>query len=118
MSYVAIEFDNKVNNTHVKGYLRIPDNFNGSWSLGFRNYLRDKYKITGDLKIYPLHVKINHGEKSPSVSPIGYTNMEDDFNLALRSNTYYPRSPESDATRREWSMLDPLSQDFTVKERY
>ena len=116
MRFVAIEFDNSLNNTHVRGYLKIPENFNGSWSLGFRDYLIDKYKVKGDIKIYPLHFHVNHGDNG-SVAPAGYANMEDDFNLALRSNTWYPRSPQSDATRREWSMVDSVSQDFTVKER-
>lgn len=114
MQFVAIEYDNNVNNTHMKGYLKIPDNFNNTWSIGFRNYLIDKYKATA-LKIYPLNFKVNHGDNG-SVVP-NYTNLEDDFNFALRSNTYYPISPDSDATRRAWSMLDPISPDFTPKER-
>ena len=43
MNFAAIEFDNNLNNTHVLGYLRIPEDFNSLWSMGFRDYIIEKY---------------------------------------------------------------------------
>ena len=56
MNYAAIEFYNGLNNTHVLGYLRIPEDFNSLWAMGFRNYIIDKYFVKGLVKIYPLKV--------------------------------------------------------------
>lgn len=115
MSFVAVEFDNGVNNTHVVGYLRIPENFHSSWSLGFRCYIADMYNVKGPIEIYPLNVRLTNDTMGSDIA--GYTNMEDDFNMALRSNHYYPECADTDFIRRQWSMLDPMSPDYHVKER-
>lgn len=115
MKFVAIEFDNGLNNTHTMGYLRIPEQFNPVWHLGFRDYLREKYKVSGGIKIYNLNLRTNSDTIGLTVP--GYTNMEDDFNLALRSNNYYPPDEDTDNIRRQWAKLDPISPDFCVKER-
>ena len=115
MNYVAIEFDNGVNNTHVLGYLRTPDDFHPLWSIGFRQYLIDTYKVKGTVRIYPLRVRPtpeNMGKDLP-----GYKNMEDDFNQALGSDFYYPISPATNSIRRQWSKLDPKSPDYLAKNR-
>ena len=59
MPYVAIEFHNNRNNTDVKGYLHIPDNFPPNWDLGFKLYLKESYADDGDVKIYPLNIPYN-----------------------------------------------------------
>ena len=41
MNFVAIEFYNGLNNTHVLGYLKIPEDFDSLWGMGFRNYIID-----------------------------------------------------------------------------
>ena len=43
MKFVGIEFDNKVNNTHVEGYAIIPENLSSIWQVGFRKYLFNTY---------------------------------------------------------------------------
>lgn len=115
MNFVAIEFDNHVNNTHVKGYLRIPSNFDPVWHLGFRKYLRDKYKSL-NIKIYPLNI---HQNESDTIGKdiVGFKNMEDDFILALRNTCYYPNNERNNHVLRQWAMLDPMTESFTVKER-
>lgn len=115
MNFVAIEFDNGVNGAHVKGYLRIPNDFNPLWHLGFRKYLSEKYQPTSSILIYPLRI---HQDPNSMGKPIpGYKNMEDDFNMALRSNIYYPIGDETSNIRREWAMMDPRSCDFVKKNR-
>lgn len=115
MKFVGVEFDNGVNNTHKRGYLRIPEQFDPAWHLGFRDYLREKYKVKGGIKVYNINVHLTSDTMGHDLP--GYDNMEDDFNLALRSNTYYPPDEENDHIRRQWSMLDPMSPDFHPKER-
>lgn len=114
MKFYGIEFDNGVNNTHVKGYLRAPEQFNPSWHLGFRTYLVDKYKAT-NLTIYNINTRLTPDTMGHDLT--GYHNMEDDFNLALRSNFYYPIDDVTDNIRRQWARLDPASPDFRMKER-
>lgn len=114
MRFVAIEFKNKKNGTDTKGYLRIPENFNTNWSMGFRQYLIDTYGAEC-LNIYPLNVHLDSDTMGRAI--VGYSNMEDDFNMALRSNIYYPPSPNNDNIRRAWSMLDPMQEYFVKKER-
>ena len=114
MRFVAIEYKDGTNNNNVKGYLRIPDNMPTNWSDGYRKYLKDKKKVIDDIKIYPLNIHLN--EDTMGKAPLGYTNMEDDFNLALRSNKYY-FSQCSEAIRRAWSKMDPMCPDFVSKER-
>lgn len=116
MTFVAVEFDNKVNNTHVQGFLRIPTGFNPKWHLGFRQYLIDTYKIIDPIQIYPLNVRLTTDEMGKRCRG-SYKNMEDDFNLALRSLKYYPMSKENDSIRRQWSKLDPSSPDYRIKDR-
>lgn len=115
MNFVAIEFDNGMNNTHVLGYLKIPDNFHSLWAMGFRNYIVDKYFVKGLVKIYPLRVR-NTSEKMGRDIP-GYTNMEDDFKAALSSTYYYPECASTNTIRRQYSMLDPKSLDYTSKDQ-
>lgn len=115
MRFVAIEYIDGTNNNKVLGYLRIPENMPAIWSNGYRDYLRDKKKVSGDIQIYPLNVHLLTPD-TMGKAPTGYTNLEDDFNLALRSNKYYP-SESSETIRRAWSMMDPMSQDFAPKER-
>ena len=112
MRFVAIEFESKSNNTHVHGYLRIPDNFI-HWTIGFSEYLRDKYKAK-NISIYPLNVSIDSYIVSCDKTA---KNMEDDFILALRSNIYYPESINSSILRYQWASMDPSTSSFTVKER-
>lgn len=114
MSYVAVEYDNGVNNTHVLGSLRVPDQFHPLWSFGFRSYLTDKYKVTGEVKIYPLRVR--ETPDNMGNGPLGYTDMRDDFSLALRSNNYYPECATTNSIRRQWSTLDPKSPDYMIVE--
>lgn len=116
MNFVAIEFDNGVNNTHALGYLKVPDNFHYLWAMGFRDYIRETYKAT-DVRIYPLRVRHGNEETDGDPNLVGYTNMEDDFIKALRSNYYYPVCASTNSIRRQWSMLDPMTPDYTPKER-
>lgn len=114
MSYVAVEFDNGTNHTHVNGYLRIPDQFHPLWSFGFRTYLVEKYKVTGEVKIYPLRVR--ETPDNMGNGPINYTDMRDDFSLALGSNVHYPICAITNSIRRQWSTLDPKSPDYMIVE--
>ena len=117
MRAVAIEYDVPGTNAHKLGYLRIPDNFTGDWSIGFRQYIRDKYNIKpyDDIKIYP-YVKPTTEDKM-GWTPKGYTNMEDDFILALRNKEYYPDNEKGNAIRRAWVMMEPSNQMFIPKDR-
>lgn len=115
MSFVAVEFGEKANASYILGYLRIPEDFPPTWHLGFRRYLKDKYKISGQLKIYPLPVHQN--QNTLTINPVGYKNMEDDFNLAIQSTKYYPICDETDAIRRSYSKLDLMSADYKEKRR-
>lgn len=114
MRFVAIEYKDGTNNTDVKGYLRIPDNMPPNWTNGYRKYLKDVKKVKDSIDIYPLNIHLN--SDTMGKPPTGYVNLEDDFNLALRSTKYYPIVPY-EATRRAWSMMDPMSPDFVPKER-
>lgn len=114
MRFVAVEYKDGTNNNQVKGYIRIPDNMPPIWSNGYRDYLKEKKRVIGDIKIYPLNIHLN--SDTMGKAPLGYTNLEDDFNLALRSNKYYPNESFA-AVRRAWSMMDPMSPDFAPKER-
>ena len=114
MNFVAIEYDNKVNNSHAKGFIRIPNDFHPEWSIGYRAYLCDKYKAE-NIRIYPLNVQLNSDSMGYNIS--GFENMEDSFILALRSTEYYPNTNTNAYIRRQWAMLDPTTQSFTVKER-
>lgn len=115
MDFVAIEFDNGLNNTHVLGYLKIPDNFHSLWAMGFRNYIIDKYLVKGLVKIYPLKVSYTTGMNGLDIP--GYTNMEDDFKAALSSTYYYPECDSTNTVRRQYSTLDPKSPDYTSKDQ-
>ena len=115
MRFVAIEYDIPNTSNHVKGYLRIPDNVPANWHMGYYNYLREEKSIVSDIKIYPLNVHLDSNTMGKVIT--GYTNLEDEFNLALRSNKYYPISEEYDAVRRSFSKLDPMSPDYMVKGR-
>ena len=110
MNFVAVEFDNRMNNTHVLGYLRTPNNFHPLWSIGFRQYLSDKYKVKDGVRIYPLRVKQNSDNMGKDLP--GYTDMEEDFISALKSNYYYPICATNDSIRRQWSMFDPAKPDY------
>lgn len=112
MRFVAVEY--KSGNNKVLGFLRIPEDFPVSWFLGFREYLSVEKKAN-DIKIYPLNISMN--SDTMGKTPSDCTNMEDDFNLALRSNKYYPICDETDAIRRSWSKMDPRSLDYCVKGR-
>lgn len=115
MNYVAVEFDNGLNNTHVLGYLRTPDDFHPLWSIGFRQYIIDTYKVNkGTVKIYPLRVRLTSETMGKDI--VGYKNMEDDFNMALSSDFYYPISPTTNSIRRQWSKLSPKSPDYCAKD--
>lgn len=115
MRFVAIEYKDGTNNNNVLGYMRIPENMPSIWTYGYRAYLRDKKKVTGEIKIYPLNAHLMDSDNMGK-APLGYTNLEDDFNLALRSNKYYEEC-QSECIRRAWSMMDPMSPDFAPKER-
>lgn len=110
MAYVGIDFDNKINNTHVFGYLRIPDQMYPTWTEGFREYLKDVYKATGGIHIYPLRVRETPETMGLDLS--GRTNMRNDFSSALASIVYYPECDETEYIRRQWSTLDPTSTDY------
>lgn len=112
MRFVAVEY--RSGNNKVLGFLRIPENFPVSWHLGFREYLTIEKKAT-NIKIYPLNISMN--SDTIGKTPSDCTNMEDDFNLALRSNNYYPICDETDAIRRSWSRMDPKSLDYRPKGR-
>lgn len=113
MRFIAVELGVKTSANYILGYLRVPDDLPPSWFIGFRQYLIDKYKV--EPKIYPIPVHQN--TTSMTVYPKGYTNMEDDFNLALRSLKYYPSSQDNDATKRAYAKLDPTSSMFIEKKR-
>lgn len=116
MRYVAIEYKSDKIDKPVKGYLKIPDNFPNRWSNGFMKYLMDKYSVKPqNISFYPL--KVSFASETLGDSPKGYTNLEDDFILALRSNKYYPPSPITDAIRRSWSINDPTNLTYAPKER-
>ena len=115
MNFVAIEFYNGLNNTHVLGYLRIPEDFNSLWDMGFRNYIIDKYFVKGLVKIYPLKVSYTTGMNGLDIP--GYTNMEEDFKAALSSTYYYPECTSTNAIRVQYSKLDPRSPDYTSKDQ-
>ena len=112
MRFVAIEY--KSGNNKVLGFLRIPEDFPVSWHLGFREYLTDK-KNASNITIYPLNIHMT--SDTMGKTPSDCINMEDDFNLALRSNNYYPICDETDAIRRSWSKMDPRSLDYGAKGR-
>ena len=114
MNLVAIEFDNTINNTHKKGFLRIPYDFNSTWNIWFLNYLKDKYGAE-EISIYPLNIQSSFENHSAAI--LNYDNMEDDFILALRSNIYYPDNDDNNYIRRQWASLDLTTSSFTVKER-
>lgn len=111
MAFVAIEYGQGDNRT--LGYLRIPSNFNPKWHLGFRKYLSQKYKAT-EIKIYPIPVHQN--TDTITIAPVGYKDMEDDFNLALQSFEYYPPTQVNSDIRRSWMKSTPRSAYF--KEKY
>jgi hypothetical protein len=113
MRFVSVEY--KSGNNKVLGFLRIPDNFPAQWPIGFIEYLKEEKKAVGDIIIYPLNIKVTSDIMGKL--PSGCTNMEDDFNLALRSNKYYPQCDTTDAIRRAWSNMDPRSLDYSVKGR-
>jgi len=114
MRFVAIEFKDD-QGAHVKGYLRIPMNFTSGWHIGFMRYLQSKYNTKSPIQIYPLHVHLTPSTMGKRLA--GYVNMEDDFNMALRSNCYYPLGEETDYVRRSWTQLDPMSHDYKRKHR-
>ena len=115
MNFVAIEFDNGLNNTHMLGYLKIPEDFNSLWAMGFRNYIIDKYFVKGLVKIYPLKVSYTTGMNGLDIP--GYTNMEEDFKAALSSTYYYPECASTNSIRVQYSKLDPRSPDYTSKDQ-
>jgi hypothetical protein len=117
MRFVGIEYDVPNTNKRLKGFLRIPENFPPYWIGGFIEYLRDSKNITGNIDVYPLNVRTMTPDKMGK--PIaGYDDLEDDFNLAIRSNKYYPSCPQNDAIRRCWSKLDPTTPTYAPKERW
>lgn len=73
MNFVAIEFDNGINNTHVLGYLKVPDNFHYLWAMGFRDYIRDTYKAS-NVHIYPLRARRGNEETDGDPNIVGCTN--------------------------------------------
>lgn len=117
MRAVAIEYDVPGTNAHKKGYLRIPEDFPGDWSIGFRKYIRDKYnmKPSDDIDIYPYMKRTT--SEDMGWTPFGYINMEDDFILALRSTEYYPDNEKNNALRRSWVKMEPSNQMFIPKDR-
>ena len=117
MRFVAIEYNiPSLVNKPFKGYLRIPDDFPSSWVVGFDAYLRREKKVKGEITYYPLNIRtmtpLGMGKDIP-----GYDNLEDDFNLAIRSTKYFPSNPDNDAIRRAWSKRDSMSPDYAPKER-
>ena len=115
MNFVAIEFDNGLNNTHMLGYLRIPEDFNYFWAMGFIDYVTDKYHAIGPIKVYPLKVSYTTGMDGLDIP--GYTDMEEDFKEALSSTHYYPECDSTNAIRVQYSKLDPRSPDYTSKDQ-
>lgn len=114
MPYVAIEFHNNRNNTDVKGYLHIPDNFPPNWDLGFKLYLKENYADDGDVKIYPLNIP--HNPRVITEPPRSFKNMANEFIKSLRSYDYYRPNQESDYIRRLWSLNEPANQDFNPRK--
>lgn len=94
-----------------KGYVKVPDEFPGSWEIGFMNYIRGEKKYLGDIKIYNLNIHTT--ADTMAKDPAGFTNMEDDLKLALGNNKYYPPCPETDSIRRMYSKFYPTNPSFT-----
>ena len=115
MRFVGIEYDIPNTSNHTKGYLRIPDSMPPGWFIGYEDYLKKEKKVVSKIHIYPLNIKLDSDTMGSAIT--GYDNLEDEFNLALRSNKYFPRCEETDAIRRAWSMMDPVSPDYAPKER-
>lgn len=115
MRYVAIEYHAPKTNENYKGFLSIPEEFPATWSLGFRDYIRDKNDMTScdEINIYPINLPTDH--YSMGITPKGYKNMYDDFVLALRSVKYYPPCQRNDAIRRMWSKHSLQTQTFAPR---
>ena len=114
MKYVGIEFYNGVNNTFVKGCLKVPDEFSTYWQIGFRKYLVDEYKVKGDINIYPLNVTTLTPEKMGN-DISGYKDMRSDFVKAIQSLKYFPNNSNNDHVRRQWASLDQTSPGYIYK---
>lgn len=112
MKYAIIEFYNGKNNSNVKGFLSIPDQFLYIWKIGFIRYLRDTYNVKGDVDIYPLNVPMLNTESMGKV-PAGYTDMREDFEKAIKMDKYYPfNDEESLYIRRQWAEMDLTSPGY------
>ena len=112
MKFIAIEFYNGVSNIDFKGFLRIPDNFSGTWPIGFIEYIRDNYKAE-NISIYPLNIHLTSDTMGKDIT--GYINMEDDFTKALKNLKYYRPCAFNANLRRQWSSMSPSNQDFIPK---
>jgi len=110
MISIAIEFHSGVDNTDKKGFIRLPNSMeNINWSLGFRRYVKEKYKVEGVVKIYPHKTRITPDDMGNP--PEGFIMMEDDFNEAVNSLEYYPESESNNAIRRSWGTRDLIGWD-------
>lgn len=114
MRYVGIEFTIRNVSNEYKGWLKIPNDFPPNWHIGFVKYLKDNKNVT-KIDIYPY--KIDTNPEDMGDGPRGWINMEDDFNLALRSNKYYPPTKENQHIRRLWSTFDPVNLTYAPKGR-
>lgn len=112
MKYVAVEYHNGKNNTDVKGFLTIPDEFSYNWEFGFRKYIKDTYSVKGEILIYPLNIQLMITEKMGNTPP-GYSSVREDFEKAIKSNIYYPfNNDDCNYIRRQWAKMDLTSPGY------
>ena len=104
MRFVGIEFDNKVNNTHVEGYAIIPESLSPIWQVGFRKYLLNTYKAQ-NINIYNLSVVSGVNATDYMLSLKGKTNLEEDLDKAITCTKAFPRNDENDSLRRQWQSM-------------
>lgn len=111
MRFVGIEFDNKVNNSHVEGYAIIPDNLSYIWQVGFREYLFNTYKAQ-NISIYNLNVASGVNATDYMLSLKGKTNLEEDLDKAITCTKAFPRNDENDSLRRQWQSMYSLNHKY------
>lgn len=107
MRFIGIEFDNKVNNTHVEGYSIIPEMFNSTWQIGFRKYLTNTYKAQ-DIKIYNLAIFSGVEATEYMNSLKSKTCLIKDLDNAVCCTKAFPRSEDNDTIRRQWQSMYPM----------
>ncbi len=111
MRFVGIEFDNKVNNSHIEGYAIIPENLSSIWQVGFRKYLFNTYKAQ-NISIYNLSVASGVNATDYMLSLKGKTNLEEDLDKAITCTKAFPRNDENDSLRRQWQSMYSLNHKY------